>query len=290
MLINDLLVLAWSVLPTGHIHHAISERYLMSIQRPTRASRFGPAVTQENRPQRWLAGFLLAIGLVLGIVVSPAAATPVISVTGFTPNSTSVRSNRGWDFHIVATGGILATRLGFFDEGADGLAPAHDVGIFNPSGVLLNSATVAAGTVTPLAANGSFRLVDIVPSLLPMGNGYRIRAVYQSGTLDRQANAATGLVDDPSILFVQNRFITDGVAARTLPTSTVGLLNPGFFGPSFEIGAAAVSTVLEPSSLLPALSGGIGLLRCNWLRRRRAGTGVTAAALRPTGSAATVAA
>src|SRR6476660_2949748 len=54
----------------------------------------------------------------------------------------------GWEFDANAAVTIRA--LGVFDDNQDGLGQSHEVGLFNGTGTLLASATVASGTVDPL--------------------------------------------------------------------------------------------------------------------------------------------
>ena len=53
-------------------------------------------------------------------------------------------------FIFTATQNVALTALGFHDQQLNGLANAHDIGLFSTSGTLLASATIAAGTAAPL--------------------------------------------------------------------------------------------------------------------------------------------
>src|SRR5688500_17849486 len=90
--------------------------------------------------------------------VGPAWAIPALT---FTPPPTFSAFNQnqsiGWQFDVLAP--TVVTGLGWFDDGANGLGLAHQVGIWNPAGTLLTSATVPAGTAAAL--DGQFRTVPV---------------------------------------------------------------------------------------------------------------------------------
>src|SRR5689334_19481075 len=74
----------------------------------------------------------------------------------------------GWRFNVLQS--VNLEGLGWFDEHADGLQNAHMVGISSPSGSLLASAIVPAGTLASL--DGQFRTAGVAPIVLPPANGY----------------------------------------------------------------------------------------------------------------------
>ncbi len=75
----------------------------------------------------------------------------------------------GWRFSTNST--LIINSLGMFDEGADGLNGAHQVGLWSDAGVLLASATIPAGVAGTLV--GVHRYVNIAPVVLPPGT-YRL--------------------------------------------------------------------------------------------------------------------
>lgn len=207
---------------------------------------------------------ILAISLLVAASVS-LQATPALSITGndFYTEGASPGSVRGWSFSVVAVGGIWVTSLGVLDVGADGLNSAHDVGLWNNSGTLLRSATVLAGTASPLDINNTFRLESITALFLAPGT-YTIGAYYAAFTDDflRDSGILTQAFD-PSISYIGHRAAVN-VASLSLPTSTFVLSN-GYFGPGFELSLTPPEAVPEPAAWM-LLSGGCGLLTL--LRRR----------------------
>jgi hypothetical protein len=194
------------------------------------------------------------------LLTPEALAVPILSFDpqqndsyeGSAPGAT-----RGWEFDVVSPGGITITDLGIFDFGADGLADSHTVGIWNSSGNLLVSATVPAGTVAPLDANGLFRSVAIPDLWLPQAAGYRIGAWYNVGGIDAFEGGVANLNVDPAISFVRNLTATN-VPVLTFPAQSFSYRNPGYFGPGFEI-------VPEPSTRV--LTGAAVALSI-WPRKR----------------------
>lgn len=81
----------------------------------------------------------------------------------------------GWQFTVGGTP-LQVTQLGLFDSGSDGLLASHQVGIWNSSGTLLSSATVKAGTASPLTAG--YRYEPVTPFTLPANGTYQIGALF----------------------------------------------------------------------------------------------------------------
>lgn len=204
------------------------------------------------------AAALLAAGTV--VPLADAQAAPAMSFTSSAFNSTSITSTRGYSFDVVAPGGVWVTGLSFFDEGGDGLAQSHDVGLWSANGSLLASITIPAGTSAPLDVNGLFRIGDIADIFLPTGTGYVVGATFLVNSPDRQAQNFTGLSMDPAIAYTGSRFINNNVPSLTFPASG----NPinGYPGGSFEL--SSVSTP-EPTSLALLATGFLGMV----YRRRR---------------------
>lgn len=198
------------------------------------------------------------VTLCLGLCSTAALAqTPAMNWATNTTNTTSVTSTRGYSFNVVQAGGINVTHLSFFDNGADGLADSHDVGLWNSTGTLLASTNIASGTAVALDSSGKFRSLAIAPVFLAQGNNYVVAGVFVVGSADLQAIGMTGLAMGSALTYGQTRFNNNGVASLSFPTSTIAQV--GLPGGSFQYNA-----VPEPASMA-ALGLGVAAL----LRRRR---------------------
>lgn len=201
---------------------------------------------------RWVLG----IALVASFAAS-AAADPVLSfdpTTGTSGNNAT--QSVGWQFNVLES--ITVVGLGWYDQGADGLSVAYEVGIWAPDGTLLASVIVPSGTSAPF--DGQFRTVAIAPLVLGVGAGYIVGGLNSEASTDRlAANVAQTL--DSRIVYVDATYSAlDTVLVRPDQFSAA---DTGFYGPSFS-----VAPVPEPASLALGVFGlaGAGLVR---LARRR---------------------
>ena len=94
----------------------------------------------------------------------------------------------GWRFNVLQS--VTLEGLGWFDEHADGLQNAHTVGIWSPTGSLLVSSMVPAGTVAPL--DGQFRTAAVAPIVLLPGNGYIVGGQSFAADAERLAPGEFG--------------------------------------------------------------------------------------------------
>jgi len=175
-----------------------------------------------------------------------AQAIPVLTFDENTGgNANNGNQSVGWQFDVLSS--LTVTGLGWFDENVDGLAVAHRVGIWDPTGALLASAVVPAGTTAPL--DGQFRTVAISPITLTVGNGYIVGGENFATNTERLASNVTQTVN-PSIRYIDATFSLIGSGFER-PTN-FSVATTGFYGPSFSI-------IPEPSSFvllglgLPAL-------------------------------------
>jgi hypothetical protein len=202
-----------------------------------------------------------ALALIAG--AAHATGTPALS----TPtNSAGTLSNPpftlGWEFQANAP--VVVSELGVFDSDQDGLTDSYAVGLWNSSGTLLASTTVAAGTVDPLIAQ--FRYNSVTPVALTSGADYFIGALYTTGD-DGVLFPGSAETTDPRITYLQSEFTAGGTLS--MPTSTGGA--GGYFGPNFTIGGG----VPEPATWA-FLIAGFGMVGAG-MRRRSARVAIATA-------------
>jgi hypothetical protein len=150
-------------------------------------------------------------------------------------------------------------RLGVWDRSSDGLKTSHVVGLWDPSGNLLASATVAGGTAGALV--NDFRYVSITPVDLEAGHDYLIGALYVPSPMDHFIGGGSGntFTSDPRITWRNPaRYSALPDAPLTFPSEETALY-AGAFGPNFTF-------TPEPATLALLALGGLA----GYLRRRRA--------------------
>jgi hypothetical protein len=127
------------------------------------------------------------------------------------------------------------------------------VGIWAPNGILLASVLVPAGAVGIL--DGQFRVINIAPLVLPVGNGYIVGGENFSTNTERLAFNVTQTVD-PRITYFDATF-SDVGSGFVRPTN-FSVANTGFYGPGFSV-LPAGPAVPEPTTLLLLGTGLAGI-------------------------------
>gem|GEM_PF-6613717 len=160
----------------------------------------------------------------------------------------------GYEF-TVGSNAIDVTSLGYFDYGS--LTENHQVGIYDMSGTLLLSGTVAAGS----SATDYFAYTSSLTgsTALAANTSYEIMGV--SGFVDPYTFLPTSFSTDPDITFDTAEWTLGNTLAFGQHTQDV----VGFFGPNFTFGAVTP----EPASICLLGLSVFGLA----IRRRRPTSG-----------------
>jgi hypothetical protein len=166
----------------------------------------------------------------------------------------------GWSFTITQT--IDVTDLAVFDQSGEALLESHDVGIWDSTGFLVDSATVVSGTSATLETDALGQTWRDVSAPVVLGPGtYTIGATWNNG-LDPLIfpGDLSSITMGAGVTFGESEFIAGG--SLTDPTNTAGGL--AYFGPNFEYTATP-----EPSSmvLLGTVALGVGLRLRKALRK-----------------------
>lgn len=192
-----------------------------------------------------------------GVLVLSGAAMAQHAID-FDHASGSIGANNGqsvgWQFDVNTS--VLATHLTWYDENGDGLVVDHDVAIWDPSGAMIASANIGAGTSETL--DGLWRTVDITDVVLSVGAGYIIGG-YNPTTSDVLRSDVTSHVVDSRLDFVDATF--SGFGATLERPTNFSVASTGFYGPSFNL-----APVPEPATMAALGLGAAALLR----RRRKA--------------------
>ncbi len=164
-----------------------------------------------------------------------AADSPAVSTANGIPHSwqafagLSNSCTVGWSFTIGAQD-VQVNAIGLFDNGADGMADSHPVGLWSSGGTLLAQAVVPAGTAGTLL--GSYRYAPIAPLTLAAGQTYVVGAHFVGGTADSILYLGTQSYD-PRLSFLQSRQSTLSSAATSLQFPDLNAsVAQGVFGPN----------------------------------------------------------
>lgn len=136
----------------------------------------------------------------------------------------------GYRFRVGANA-ITVRELGVYDEGKNGLAEAHPVGIYHyETKVLLRSATVPAGTAAPLT--GDFRYTAIAPVVLSADTQYVIQSYRTTGADRITYNVSSQTVKEG--ITIEATMFTNASGGLAFPKFTFVTTPPGIYAPNLK--------------------------------------------------------
>ena len=215
--------------------------------------------------KRFISVFLLSFLAVAGLArfggASPAMAEPLITI----PNGGSVGGysggiTLGYEFSLSEH--YLVNRIGFVDDGQDGLFESHQVGLWDASGTLVSSVIVPGGAAATL--DGFTRWVDVETMLLGPGT-YTAGAHFPTGSSGGgdlpQSNAGATTAQGVTLLNAK----AAGSPGFQRPTNNSASF-PGIFGPNLDGGTVSTlpATALVNVTSAGAASGYSGGITRGW--------------------------
>lgn len=203
---------------------------------------------------------LLRAGLAAMLSMPVAAhAAPVITLTSPGTEYGGGLYTLGFEF-AVSSAGLAIGQLGVYDNLGDGLASSAQIGLWDITGTLLTSTTIAAGSGT---LDNLFRFQAITPFNLVAGQHYVVGAF----TTDLASSLGTGQggsgAVDPTITIFQDRY-SNFNSAFSFADTTDNHVGGAWLGANFSLTTAGA--VPEPASWALMIAG-FGLVGSAMRRR-----------------------
>lgn len=201
----------------------------------------------------------LIAALLGSVVATPAFAdAPAVTVTGTPGALANGPYTLGYAFSTSQT--FSVSGLGLFDADSDGLASAHDVGIWDAAGNLLASTTVGAGASGSLVSG--FRFSSVTPFNILAGT-YRVGAVFLDGSDFNFFGGDGVLTPATGVTFLSGAYANGATLAD--PTTLAGGA-PAYIGGNVLLGNPTAA-VPEPATWGMML---LGFGAAGYAMRRRA--------------------
>ncbi len=145
--------------------------------------------------KKWMLGWV-------GLVVLAGLSTLAYGGVGFTADVTQTGTGWqnlvfGWTFEVRASSSIFVTHVGVYDDGGDGLATAHEVGIWYGAELKKSVAVPAGGGGEYI---DGYRYVELVPPLelqpnpIPPGPAYTLGVLLPADNADNFIEYASDVV------------------------------------------------------------------------------------------------
>ena len=218
----------------------------------------------QSRPLfRSLFCFAFLIALLSPRLANAQNLAPFFAISGGTTTFNGAKGNSaGYSFTVTGTKTVAA--LGFWDEGGDGLANSHGVGLWTDAGSLLTSVNVTntSGTIYG-SADGNWRTELITPLVLKAGV-YRLGTFYNGN--DADAIRYHLFPTESEGVTVNDCYQIYPVSGLTFPNSLLVPPGKGLYGPMAFSSAPEASTAF-------LLAGGFGILGLITKRQRRTTAG-----------------
>ena len=203
--------------------------------------------------------------LLVMVCAAPASSGALLyDISGRSSGSAFAGFGGNWGLRFTLSQSTTVASFGLWDEGSDGLAGAHSVGVFTTGGSLLGSAIVNnSSIVVPSAASVGRWLFTDLGSTFNLSEGTYVLGLFDQavGNDPFRGNAATTFMAGASYNEARAR---SGAPSFAMPDGVSGV-NQGWFGPNLSTTALASSTVPEPSSGAMLL---LAAIACHsWCRR-----------------------
>jgi hypothetical protein len=199
----------------------------------------------------WI-GVTCAWVLIGGMGAQAQTFTPMVDLSTASTTTAGGGSDTVRGFAFTANALFTVTRLGWYDGGPAGLSMAHEVGIYDGSGTLIASGTVASGTVAPLV--DGFRWVEVTPVLLSPGQTYVVAGTDPNPGGDVFEFQASGVTYDARLSYVENRWVSS--STLTLPTNNTASFEDAFFGPNLGADAVPFGSAVDLTGSTSTGAGG----------------------------------